>query len=126
MQKRPTSTPPIASPPQPAPAQPIARLPEPQAPDSSATYHDAELGNKPPAYPQQARTEGHEGRVTVAVTVATSGLPRLVWIAESSGVDLLDRAAIQAVRKWRFLPARQGGQTVESNVTVPITFRLRN
>jgi protein TonB len=42
----------------------------------------------------------------------------------SSGHAALDGAALRAVRRWRFEPARQNGMPVFATVTVGITFRL--
>jgi protein TonB len=42
----------------------------------------------------------------------------------SSGYDILDQAAVAAVRAWRFVPARLGGAAIEAWVRVPVAFRL--
>jgi protein TonB len=44
---------------------------------------------------------------------------------ESSGFPRLDERAADTVRRWKFQPARQGGQPVEAWVIVPIQFSLK-
>jgi protein TonB len=81
--------------------------------------------NPRPSYPLTARRLGLEGRVVLEVTVATDGSPLNVQVADSSGHGVLDRAARRTVRRWQFQPARVGGNTVQSTITVPVRFRLR-
>mgnify|MGYP000281677152 CR=1 FL=1 len=71
-----------------------------------------------------SRRLGEEGRVLLAVQVDADGAPRQVRIARSSGYPRLDAAALAAVEKWRFVPARQGEHSVAASVNVPIHFRL--
>lgn len=80
--------------------------------------------NPAPRYPSVARRRGIEGTVTLAVLVSAQGLASEVQLARSSGSTLLDEAALEAVRRWRFLPALAGGRAVEARVLVPIAFRL--
>ena len=54
--------------------------------------------------------------------VDARGEPGQVDLVSSSGSRSLDRAASDAVRRWRFAPAMRGGQPVEAAVQVPITF----
>jgi protein TonB len=65
-----------------------------------------------------------QGRVLLEVRVSAEGLPLSVALRSSSGFDLLDQAAAEAVRKWRFVPARRGGRAVEALVEIPIRFVL--
>lgn len=58
------------------------------------------------------------------VFVNAAGSADQVQIRNSSGHNLLDQAALNAVRRWRFVPARQGDQPVAAWVLVPITFTL--
>ena len=91
-----------------------------------AQYAGIALGNRSPAYPYAARRIGVEGRVVIGVTVGRDGFVANAAIAESSGHRLLDRAALEAVRNWRFIPAKRAGQPVASTIAVPIVFRLAN
>jgi protein TonB len=58
------------------------------------------------------------------VRVSAHGLPLAVEIKQSSGFPRLDEAARAAVERWRFIPARQGSETVDSSVLVPLQFAL--
>lgn len=89
-------------------------------PSFSAGY----LRNPPPRYPLAARRAGEQGTVTLKVLVTREGLPARVDLEKSSGSAHLDHAALEAVKTWRFAPARQGAEPVESWVLVPIVFRL--
>ena len=77
-----------------------------------------------PEYPDRARREGKEGRVVLRVLVDEQGKSKSVAVNDSSGSESLDRAAAEAIKLWRFSPARYGGKLVESWVKVPIDFRL--
>ncbi|MGC2757066.1 energy transducer TonB, partial [Candidatus Binatus sp.] len=76
-------------------------------------------------YPAAARRREQQGTVTVRVLIGADGSVERAEIADSSGFDALDDAALDTVRsRWRFVPARQGGAAVESWVLVPIRFAL--
>lgn len=60
------------------------------------------------------------------VRVSAQGAALTVEIKQSSGFSRLDEAARTAVEKWRFVPARQGSDAVESSVLVPLNFTLDN
>lgn len=77
-----------------------------------------------PDYPERARREGKEGRVLLHVLVDEEGRSKTVEVDTSSGSDMLDQAAREAIKKWRFSPARQGEKAVASWVKIPIDFRL--
>jgi protein TonB len=59
-----------------------------------------------------ARRMGDEGEVRLDVRVGVNGRVTEVRLRQSSGSELLDRTAIDAVRKWRFEPATIDGQPV--------------
>ena len=77
-----------------------------------------------PDYPESARRRGQQGRVLLRVFIDAQGRSKQVKINSSSGSDALDHAATEAIKRWRFHPARSGGQPIESWVNVPIDFRL--
>lgn len=86
---------------------------------------DADYLNNPvPNYPPLARRMREEGVVLVRVLVSSEGLPDQIELKRSSGSARLDEAALTTVKKWRFMPARRGGQTVAAWVVVPIAFSL--
>ncbi len=90
------------------------------------TLAHADYGASPaPAYPVRARRRGEQGTVMLRVLVGSDGAVLRAEVAQSSGYQRLDDAALEAVRKrWRFVAARRGGQAVQSWVLVPIRFTL--
>ena len=90
------------------------------APFTQARYRETPQ----PHYPDSARREGKEGRVLLRVLVDEEGRSKLIEVNTSSGHDMLDQAAIEALKKWRFMPARASGKPVETWVKVPIEFQL--
>jgi periplasmic protein TonB len=77
-----------------------------------------------PIYPENARREGHEGRVVLRVLIDNQGRAKSVELNTSSGSQALDQAATEAIKRWRFHPAHVGDTPVDSWVNVPIDFRL--
>lgn len=80
--------------------------------------------NAPPKYPVAALRAGVEGMVLVRAEVGADGRPVEVGYARRSGDRDLDRAALSAVRNWRFQPALRNGKAVASVVQVPVDFVL--
>ncbi|MDD5242186.1 MAG: energy transducer TonB [Sulfuricella sp.] len=89
-------------------------------------YNAAYLSNPPPAYPLSARRRGVEGTVLVRAEISAGGECLRVELKKTSGAGMLDQAALEAVKKWRFVPAKRGSQAVVAWVEVPITFKLEN
>lgn len=112
---RPPPPPPVA-----APAPP----PAPSAPAASVTRPEPIAGQTPaPRYPSQALRRGESGTVVVRVDVGPDGVPMSTSIVNGSGSRLLDRAAVDAVRRWRFRPAQANGQPTVGTATVTINFK---
>lgn len=84
------------------------------------------LDNPAPVYPTLSKRMGEEGKVLLRVHVDANGNAIAVDIRASSGSQRLDNAAIDAVRRWKFVPARQDDKSVDAWVLVPIDFSLRN
>ena len=103
-----------------APAPAAASAPPLVSPRFDAAY----LQNPPPVYPPLARRMGEQGRVFLRVLVAADGVAQQVELKTSSGSPRLDQAALDTVKRWRFVPARQGDQSVAAWVVVPISFSL--
>jgi protein TonB len=82
------------------------------------------LSNPRPDYPEEARQMRQQGVVLVNVEVDADGRAGEVSVSRSSGYPQLDEAAVRAVRRWRFEPARAGGLPVSSRVEVPVRFSL--
>lgn len=91
------------------------------APRFDADY----LSNPAPAYPGASRAMGEQGKVFLRVLVTPQGQAQEVVVRTGSGYRRLDDAALDAVRRWRFVPARQGDEAVAAWVIVPISFTLR-
>ncbi|WP_051412637.1 energy transducer TonB [Pseudoxanthomonas sp. J35] len=82
-------------------------------------------GNPVPDYPRAALRAGQEGSVLLSISVDARGVPADVQVIQRSGDRSrdLDRAAIEAVRQWRFEPALHEGKAVPSTVQLPVDFR---
>ncbi len=78
---------------------------------------------KPP-YPPLARRRGYQGRLVLKLLVSKDGRVATVRVVKSSGYSILDRAALKTVKRWRFIPARLGSETIPFWVEVPVVFRL--
>ena len=125
----------VAASPLPATTHPFTETNIPITPASSAPMVSTEmtpprfdanyLDNPPPVYPPLSRKLGEEGRVMLRVHVDSGGLPTRVEIHAGSGSSRLDQAAERAVWRWKFVPARRGGETIAASVVVPIVFNLR-
>ena len=80
--------------------------------------------NRPPPYPPEAIARRLEGTVLLKLFIDERGKVVDVEVIRSSGHDVLDGAAVQAVRSWRGRPAYRRGKAVSSTETLPIRFRL--
>ena len=108
------------------PAQPVR--PQQTAPQAATVppKFDADyLDNPPPVYPQLSKRLGEFGSVMLMVFVDVNGNPGQIDIQTSSRFDRLDHAGIDAVRRWRFVPAKQGDKAVAAWVLVLIVFSLK-
>lgn len=114
-----------ASPPSP-PAQVAQEVapPAPVLPDTEPDYRADYLNNPRPSYPMVARRMGFQGKVILNVEVLAEGKAGQVLLHQSCGHQVLDNAALQTVKTWRFSPARRLGQPVTQWFLVPIKFSL--
>ncbi|MDT8903499.1 TonB family protein [Anaeroselena agilis] len=85
------------------------------------------LSRVEPRYPEEARQSGVEGSVVVKAEILETGHPGEVSIVSSSGSKLLDDAAVQAVREWRFIPAHEtdSRQAIRCFSKIAVVFKLR-
>jgi protein TonB len=95
-----------------------------EEPSVEARADVASLHNPKPPYPLAARRRGIEGQVLIAAYVRADGACAEVRLKRSSGHTLLDASALDAVRRWRFLPAKRAGAPIDSWVEVPVRFQL--
>jgi protein TonB len=77
-----------------------------------------------PRYPESARHAGAQGTTVLRVRVLPDGSVAEVLVDRSAGHADLDTAAVDAVRRWRFEPARRGGEPVAVWILVPVRFTL--
>lgn len=115
----------VTAQPAPAPAPPVPAaappaLPKVELPSSTADY----LRNPKPKYPRLSQSRNEQGTVLLSVLVGADGKVREVTVKSSSGFELLDRTAREAVLAWTFVPGKRNGAPVEMVVDVPIPFRL--
>lgn len=124
--------PPKPAPPAPAapavPAAPTAPAAPAAAPgpikETAAVSGLASLGNPPPQYPALALRRNWEGSVGLKIKVLPNGRAGSVEVIKSSGKQALDDAAVDAVRNWKFVPAKRGDTPIEGFATQTIAFKL--
>ena len=146
---RTTSAPPVeehlTTEPPPAPSQPISKSPAPTRQVTKDIHSSQTHPSPPPAadrdagvtrgafavdlpaprYPLQSRRLGEEGLVLLEVEVLANGRTGAVRVIRAPRYARLRAAAIDAVRRARFAPARRHGEPITSAILVPIRFRLR-
>jgi protein TonB len=116
-----------APPPPPSPAPVVAApVPDTPPPIEPPRFGMAYLNNPAPAYPTFAKRAREQGVVMLRVRVDAAGKVEDIDIEKSSGSERLDKAALAAVRHWRFVPARQGERPVAGVALVPISFTLES
>ncbi|WP_374498422.1 energy transducer TonB [Vogesella indigofera] len=98
--------------------------PAPPAPVVPPTHIGGHLGNPRPVYPPLSIELGEAGAVGLRVAVSADGRAQEVSIARSSGFQRLDRAALQAVRNWRFRPATRGNEAIPYTYVFNVDFDL--
>ena len=113
----PQPPPPVAAPAEaaPAPAAPVIVPPR---------FDAAYLDNPAPPYPPMSRRMGEQGKVLLRVLVNADGSAAQVQLKNTSGSSRLDQSALDTVKRWRFVPAKQGTEAVSAWVQVPISFTL--
>jgi len=81
--------------------------------------------NPSPLYPRGSLRRNEQGKVILELLILADGSVGEVRIEQSSGFKRLDRAAMKAVKRWRYIPAQQGDKAIEYWYQQPITFALR-
>lgn len=95
------------------------------APTIDADYKAAYLNNPKPSYPSAAFKMRIEGTVILKALVKPDGSCGEVLLSRSSGNDLLDKSAMDAVALWKFTPAKSQGREISQWVSIPITFSVK-
>lgn len=122
----------VAAPQPPAPPAPVPidappATPSPakaEPPVTQPIFNADYLDNPAPVYPSQSRRRNEQGRVMLRVLVSVAGRAEDVQVRSSSGSLRLDDAARDAVRRWKFVPAKRGTDPVAAWVLIPISFKL--
>lgn len=112
----PTPAPAVAQPAEPAPAAPAPVLP----PRADA----GQISNPAPAYPSLSRRLREEGLVVLEILIRADGSVGEIKLKASSGFKRLDEAAMNAVKRWRYQPATQGGIAIDFWYEQPVEFNL--
>ncbi len=105
-------------------ATPAPPAPPPPAQSMEASVDNAWKERNPPEYPREALANGITGTVVLVITVNADGEPIDVRVEKSSHDRSLDRAAVDAAKKWKFSPKIDNGKRVEGLVRVPVVFNL--
>lgn len=78
---------------------------------------------KRPEYTDRARRAAIRGTVLLGFIVTSKGLPKQIVVVDSLDTEL-DRAAVEALKEWRFSPATKDGKPVAVRLTVEFTFKV--
>jgi protein TonB len=105
-----------AAPAKPAPAAESAPVTPPRS--------DASALNSQAAYPPLSRRLREQGRVLLDVYILADGSVGELKLRQSSGFARLDEAALDAVRRWRYAPARRGNEPIPYWYVQPVAFAL--
>ncbi|MEM9081502.1 MAG: TonB family protein [Verrucomicrobiota bacterium] len=79
----------------------------------------------PPRYPKDLLKKKIEGRVIVLVTVDERGVVANATVKETSGFRAMDKAAVNAVKRWKFKPGIKGGRKAMMTARIPFNFRVK-
>ena len=111
-----------------APAPSVVAPAAPAAPtkvDLPTTVADYQV-QSPPVYPLMSRRMGEQGRVVVRVLISVDGVPQQAEVHQSSGFSRLDRSAVEAAMRSRYVPFKRGGVPEAIWVFAPAVFKLEN
>jgi TonB family protein len=83
------------------------------------------LNNPKPPYPLMSRRLNEEGKVVLNVCVSLSGLVENLKLEKTSGHQRLDDIAIETVKRWKFIPAKNQDRDINACYLLPVQFILR-
>ncbi|PQJ26536.1 hypothetical protein BSZ31_09025 [Limnobacter sp. SAORIC-690] len=109
-----------------APVQQATPAPEAPAPVTPPRTDAAHLNNPAPQYPALSRRLGEQGRVMLDVYILPDGSVGEIKLNRSSGFPRLDNAALQAVKTWKYVPAKRGDKPIPFWYVQPVSFVLNN
>jgi protein TonB len=104
-------------------APPVAAPPAPE-PLTEATEIGGTLRNIAKHYPATALQRGWEGKVVLEVQILANGTTGYVKVLQGTGHDLLDEAAVEAIKEAPWVPAKRGTKPVDSIRKLPIIFKI--
>jgi len=107
-----------------APQPPVIAPPAPSGPVNVGDLSSKMVKLVAPRYPVESRRRKEQGTVYLLVMLGTDGAVADLRVARSSGHERLDKAALDAVRKWRWSPTIRNGEAVPVQGTVDIPFIL--
>jgi TonB family protein len=81
------------------------------------------ISSVPPAYPAMAKSQHISGAVTIDALIDANG--RVTTMKVISGPTLLQGAAMDALKQWKYQPATLNGNAVPMHLTVTLQFRLQ-
>lgn len=106
------------------PAGSVQQITEAPVLPLTAAYVDPNYLHRPnPVYPALSKRLREEGTVVLRVNLDTQGNVLDITIEKSSSFQRLDQAALEAVKQWRFVPAKRGQVAMPSSALVPIEFK---
>ena len=88
------------------------------------THDAAYLQNPKPDYPALSVRRGEQGQVVLNVLIGVDGKAQKAVVAQSSGFERLDAAALATVQRWRYVPGKRGGVPEAMWFKVPLAFVL--
>ncbi len=106
---------PVVAPPPPPPTRQVFK-PGGEIREPKKIFH------VPPVYPQIALSSGVQGVVILEATIGETGAIENIRVLRSH--PLLERAAVEAVKQWRYTPTRLNGQPVPVMITVTVNFMI--
>lgn len=118
--------PPIAVTTAPPPTKPTPVAAAPAGPVAVSDLEERMIEGKPPRYPMESRRKREEGTVLLRLIIGVDGRVEQVTVAQSSGFDRLDQAALQAASGWRWQPMMRDGAPVEVRGVMSIPFVLKS
>jgi periplasmic protein TonB len=77
-----------------------------------------------PQYSEEARKARYQGTVVLEAIVQKDGTVQIIRVVRSLGFGL-DEKAIEALRQWKFNPAKQNGVAVPVALNIEVNFNLR-
>lgn len=101
-----------------------SNAPPREAPVTPPRTDASHLNNPAPDYPAISRRLGEQGRVLLDVHILPDGRVGDIKLNKSSGYARLDNAALAAVRNWRYVPAKRGGEPIAYWYVQPVSFVL--